>query len=330
MAERIASEELFDNNHVWMSTSILCSRGFQHLSDRQREEFFQRIRNGQDRSAIKRWIESDNRVATNELIDQIIRHWRRDRLASVKDHLSGDWSQEYAKLISEFGEPEHPDFPFWHESGSGPNSPLSPGKLATMAIDEIITLMITWNPSSELRIEPSREGLGRVFSRVVESEPTRFSASASKFIGVDPTYVRALLSGLDKAVRAGTAIDWSEVMDLCQWIVVQPRTIQPHDWIYEDRDPDWGWTRGEMADLLEAGFSSDPSRIPFSLRHQVWKVLEPLTSDPDPISDVAGPRREARPSDGFMEHYAWKSRACWDLLCRMGQGESSSARSGKA
>lgn len=284
-AERIADPDFFDNHHVLHEYYHLCRLAFHYLSSQQANELLDRIRHGTDRLPIKRWIESDGTAASDEQLEQIIRHWRRDRLAAVKDHLSGGWAREYLDLVSEFGEPEHPDFSSWHESGSGPNSPLSPQALSNMKIDEIVVLMRTWNPICERRIEESHEGLGRAFSHVVQADPARFAANAAKFKNLDPTYVRSLFSGLEKGIRAGKAIEWAALIDLCQWAVMQPSTKRPREWRYEDRDPDWGWTRGEIADLLEAGLNSTVSPIPFDLKNEVWWILDPITNDPDPHAE---------------------------------------------
>jgi hypothetical protein len=42
----------------------------------------------------------------------------------------------------------------------------------------------------------------------------------------------------------------------------------------------WGWVRQEVAAVLEAGFQSTASPVPFALRRSTWRVLEILTDDP--------------------------------------------------
>jgi hypothetical protein len=52
-----------------------------------------------------------------------------------------------------------------------------------------------------------------------------------------------------------------------------------------DQDPHRDWTRKTMADLLQVGFKEGPGGIPFEMRKTAWKILLPLTRDPDPTSD---------------------------------------------
>jgi hypothetical protein len=121
-----------------------------------------------------------------------------------------------------------------------------------------------------------------VLSSVVAEDPGRFAAEPAKFKELDPTYVRAVLSGLRNALSQGRPFDWERVFVLCEWVLSQPREIQGRQVRTMDADPDWGWTRKAIADLLSAGFKDHPGAIPIGLRQKVWAILKPLTDDPDP------------------------------------------------
>jgi len=98
--------------------------------------------------------------------------------------------------------------------------------------------------------------------------------------------VRALLSGLRESLKQKqTAFKWSPILQLCQWVVEQPREIPNRQVSKFDADPDWGWTRKAIADLLSAGFEGGEGTIPFDLRDKVWSILKPLTDDPDPTPE---------------------------------------------
>jgi hypothetical protein len=47
-----------------------------------------------------------------------------------------------------------------------------------------------------------------------------------------------------------------------------------------DQDPDWGWTMHTLASLVSK--VTNRNLIPFELRERLWKILEPLTHDPEP------------------------------------------------
>ena len=103
-----------------------------------------------------------------------------------------------------------------------------------------------------------------------------------RFQGLDPTYVRGILMGLEEAAKQSKTFPWSPVIKLCHWVVEQPREIPGRTSEYADLDPGWAWTRKAIASLLSKGFEDGVSKIPYSFRSAAWEVLEPLTEDPEP------------------------------------------------
>jgi len=134
--------------------------------------------------------------------------------------------------------------------------------------------------------EKTRELVG-----VVAQDPERFAQASSRFRDLDPTYARGLINGLRDAAKQGPPFSWSPVLDLCLWIVSQPRDIpgrleKQRELIERhDLDPDWSWTRKAIAELLEEGFKVDGASMPPELREQAWAVLLPLTDDPEPDTE---------------------------------------------
>ncbi len=53
-----------------------------------------------------------------------------------------------------------------------------------------------------------------------------------------------------------------------------------------DADPDWGWTRDSIIDLLATGFEDGPSPLSSEHRPLAWDVLRPLTEDPNPSIEL--------------------------------------------
>ncbi len=102
-------------------------------------------------------------------------------------------------------------------------------------------------------------------------------------MNVEPTYVRSLLRGLQDALKEGTGFDWSPVLPLSAWVLAQ--ADPHHDGKDRDRDPDWSWTRGSIADLLDAGLADNQHPIPLDLRNAVWAQLAQLLEDPDPTPE---------------------------------------------
>jgi hypothetical protein len=155
-------------------------------------------------------------------------------------------------------------------------------RYSAMPDAQLLEFLSSWAPSGEWAA-PSPEGLGRTLQEAVKQDPSRFAALSDAFVNVDPTYVRSLLRGLQDALKEGKAFDWSPVLRLSAWVLAQ--ADPPHDGRDRDRDPDWSWTRGTIADLLDVGLPSSQHSIPFELRDAVWAQLAQLLEDPDPTPE---------------------------------------------
>lgn len=164
----------------------------------------------------------------------------------------------------------------------GPTSPRSAADLAQMPNAQLLEFLSSWAPSGDWAA-PSREGLGRTLQEAVKLDPSRFADLAEEFVNLDPTYVRSLLRGLQDALKEGNGFDWSQGLRLSAWVLAQ--ADPPHDGQDRDRDPDWSWTRGTIADLLDVGLPSTQHPIPFDLRDAVWAQLAQLLEDPDPTPE---------------------------------------------
>ena len=99
------------------------------------------------------------------------------------------------------------------------------------------------------------------------------------------TFVRFFFNSLETASKTEKTFAWEPILSLALWVVEQPRTIPGRHKALMEADPDWSWSRGTVATLLEAGMQQRPGEIPFTQREAVWQVLVPLTTDPDPTRE---------------------------------------------
>lgn len=281
-AARLTDRSQFEDVGLRHEYVLLLRARFPHLTP-------------EDQAQILRWVEEGPELdqEPGEQTPQVVAPrrevWQRDWLARIgPDSFPAEWRERYRELVRKYGEPEHPEFPAYMEVGwVGPTSPKTGEELKAMSVTEIVEFLRTWKPPENIFREPSPEGLGRVLSSVVAEDPGRFASEAPLFKSLDPTYVRALVSGLREALKQNRAFDtyWKPVLDLCQWVVAHPRDIQGRQVREMEADPNWGWTRKEIAGLLAEGSEGRPGGIPISLRQNVWDILKPLTEDPDPTPE---------------------------------------------
>lgn len=285
VAARLTDRNLFDDDSVHREFVRLLDAYFCDLDTKQQQLILSWIDAGPD---LQKFIEVQEHLTgsrpANEEAERYRRRWQWYHLAWIKKCLPDEWSARYKTLVTEFGEPE-PEKNGGITSGwVRPTSPKSAEELQNLSVTDIVEFLKTWEPAQDL-MAPSPEGLGRVLSSVVSQNPEQFAREAEKFQGLDPTYIRALLTGLHHALKQNHTFDWSNVFKLCQWIVEQPREI-PGRVQRLEADPDWGRTRRTVADLLSAGFGDDVvGPVPIEQRKIAWDILKPLTDDPDPAPE---------------------------------------------
>ncbi len=271
IVERLTDTSLFGVPELWHEFFLLARDHFAHLVPEQQNVFLN-------------WVDAGPASGSVEK-DEDLRFWKLRHLAPIRDILPDQWRERYKDLVAEFGEiewPEYvspPSFVHW-----GYESPKSSEDLSQMSFEELISYLKEWQPS-ESPIGPTPEGLGQQLTAVVSSEPERFANEVESLKGLDPTYVRAILSGLHEALKQKGTVAWSPILRLCKWVIEQPQEGDRSKAVRMERDPDWNWTKGSIENLLEEGLKSDNQGIPFELRQAVWEVLRPLTEDPNPTPE---------------------------------------------
>lgn len=283
-APALVTERLLDQNlldAVWCQNEYrhLLQERFNLLLPEERERWLGLIEEGPP--AREAEPEAREQLSPEDTEREAL-EWRRERLAPVLDSLPASWRARHEEWVKDLA--TSTDFsPVSISWSYGPTSPKSTEDLRSMGMDDLVSFLRTWQWSRDPIISP--EGLGRELTALVASEPERFAVHAGRFQGLDPTYVRAFLSGLRDAAKEKRSFSWPPLLELCRWVVQQPREIPGRKSQYADLDPGWVWARKTSASLLSAGFESGPAEIPFDLRRVAWDVLKPITDDPEPTRD---------------------------------------------
>jgi len=283
-ANLIVNPSVFDDIHLHHEFFHLLKEQFNKLPPERKEAYLKLIAHD---GILKEWSDFEEQEYGHRPSQQEteinVRRWQYKKLWPIQAFLDIEWQSLFTSFKDEFGELDHPDFHIYMSSAwVGPTSPKVVEDLKSMKIEEIISFLDSWKPSRD-PMSPSPEGLGRELTALVSLEPERFSIETEQFEKLDPTYVRALLSGFREALKQNKSFQWEPILGLCHWVIDQPREIPERKGKYMDIDPDWGWTRKTIADMFSVAFESDA--IPFDLRNVVWEVLKPITDDPDPTTE---------------------------------------------
>jgi hypothetical protein len=288
IAARLTDRTLFEASYFrefCREYRLLARAQFGTLSPEQQAVILDWIEAGPDLDEFrKRALAATGHPPTADEMERFADEWRLEHLAPIVTSLPAAWRAKHESLVRKHGAPTEFDLGLevrgvW----TGPTSAKPADELRTMAIEEIITFLRSWVPERRF-MAPSAEGLARELTSAVTKDPERFAAEALRFKTVDPTYGRALVSGLRQALREKHGFTWRPVLELTKWVVDQPATTAREKTRAEaeDRDPGWTWARQEIARLIASGFDEGETEIPFPLRPEAWEVLYPLTSDPDP------------------------------------------------
>lgn len=289
VVERLLNPDLLDAAWCQNEYRQLLKNRFGHLSPKEQARWLGLVEQG---PPTRPW--RDKEKSSPQELEQETLRWRRQCLAAISDQLPTKWREQHQEWTEGLTVPK--DFaPSRSTSWVGPTSPKSAQDLKNMSIAELLTFLRTWQPPDN-HFAPSPEGLGRQLTTIVAENPALFAQGAAQFEGLDPTYVRAIIQGIEEGCKAKRDFNWDSVLHLCHWIVIQPHEITNRQLSGEETDPDWEWTRKTIGRLLSSGFDEESHEIPFELRGKVWEVIEPLTYDPDPT-----PQYEAKYGGSNMD-----------------------------
>jgi hypothetical protein len=254
--------------------AALLSAGFPELGPEDQEAVLDLIEVGPDFS----WEEDEGRRQTWR--EQHVRDW----LALLEGHLDVARSDLLNRLKDMHGPARTLDR---HEPGvtvwSGPSSPVASNEIAEMSVDDLLGFIREWTADG-FPMGPSPEGFARALDSAIAADPVRFALQSADFIGMDATYVRALLNGLENALREERGFEWKGVLELGQWLVVQP--VEPNDGAERgsfDSDADFRPARKALMSLLQREFTrGEKSTIPFQERQTVWELIGQVSEDENP------------------------------------------------
>ncbi len=265
-AEALEDAVHLNDPRVWPEYSQLLEVAYRSTSEQRKAGLLARL-----------MTEPDRIKSAGE--DQRAR-WRWSRLLPIRHELVGGAREEYDALAARFGDEQTLTVPSAGAYWSGPSSPFDDEALKELSPGAVIDLIRGWTPPGGAEA-PTPEGLGRTLARVASANPVGFGSLGDAALGLEPTYVRALLTGFTEAVKQKGKLPWRSILPLCEWTVSQTRSVldESRSW---DRDEHWGPARKQIAELLQRGFVAGDSTIPIELTAEVWSLLERLTEDPDP------------------------------------------------
>lgn len=194
--------------------------------------------------------ELDRRVAA------YVDGWKHRWLAAVgHDALPADLRPVLAELDARLGRIEDPLKPAHRiTSWVGPTSPLSLDEMASKSAAELVTHLESWHDNGDgWGPEPSHEGQGRQLTALVTTNPMVVSGAGELVGRLRPTYLSAVLEGWDAALKAGFALDWTQVAGVVRGVLRHSDDSEfPAEGGKWDDEPDYRSAKHASVRLLES------------------------------------------------------------------------------
>lgn len=284
---RLTKEELFHQTGIRTEYDLLLEAGFANLGQPDKMMILGWVDTGPPdlSERVTRWTERTGTQPTHEDIALYRRRWQWNRLAPCRNGLPTEWRERYSALSEEFGHPlSSPTRIEARTVSETEQSPISEEQLGAFTVEQLRDYLVSWHPDREHQHFPrlSPSGLSEVLTSVVTKNPQLYGSALDQLKGLDPTYIHGVIRGFTKSVQTGLEIPWDKVLDLCGWVLQQPRDIPGREVDRWEADSDWSGTRWWIVELLRVGIQHGTLAIPLNLREKTWGILEKLTEDPDP------------------------------------------------
>jgi hypothetical protein len=174
-----------------------------------------------------------------------------------------------------------------------PIRPASTPDLATAPIEDVVSFLTTWRPSTTEKRETTT-ALAQDLRGAASNNASRYSTHAAQFAGLPAIYARNILQGLANAA-SNNDFDWNGALALIRAVVES--SVDPTSSGLEGDDPDWSWSLKAAAQLLARGLRRGAEGIPFTHTPAIQALILNLNASAprNPDNDDFEERYEASP-----------------------------------
>jgi hypothetical protein len=300
----LTDRSLFGDMRLHHEYFLLQREHFGDVSTEHAASVLSWIEEGPDLSGwADRHEEATGRPPTVEEREQRADQWRYERLLPLADHLPPEWAQRFARYHATIGDIDHPEFRSYVWAGFvAPTAPHSAAELRPMSADALIAAIDEFSPDREKWQRD--DSLALVLGEAISEDPLHFGSLLQTVRDRLPAlYLRLAFDGFERALRAGLAVPWDDVLALGEYVAEQqPADAPPDD---DEADDGYGGARRAFTRLLDFALRRETNAPDRALRDRVFALIEGLSGDPDPTEAVD--RGDRTPRD--VAHGSVRSRA---------------------
>lgn len=179
-----------------------------------------------------------------------------------------------------------------------PIRPTSTPDLVTAPIEDVVSFLATWRPSTTEKRETAT-ALAQDLRSAASNNASSYSTHAAQFACLPAIYARNVLQGFAYAASHND-FDWKGALALV-CAVLEP-SVDSTSSELEGDDPDWSWSRKAAAELLARGLRRGAEGIPFTHAQAIQALILKLNASAprDPDNDDFEERYKAFPCFGAL------------------------------
>jgi hypothetical protein len=307
--QRLTDRDLFADRRLHPEHTLLLAKGRGILDLAERRRVLDYIDAGPDLGPRSSNVEALSKVeeaAVDDAARATIGRWQRDHLAALEPILPAPWAARYRSLVAEMGPPtvaasgvaEVVDVGGLVDIGGLVESPVSADELSVMPTSTLVEFLRTWQPAPEDQDRFFVVSPRSALTTAVQRDASSRSAEAARFIGLESEYIDGLLNGLSQGLKAGAALNWTEILRLGAWVNQQALDELDNAPNQAGYRRTWRSARLTLLMLLMAGLNQQPSPVPADTDTALWSIIASACEDPDPAP--ADEVRETQQRQEFM------------------------------
>lgn len=263
-------------SQAWMEPSAVAGLRATFDQDPDTSEWAQRL---------ARHTDGDDGDSVQQLLQQRVDRWRRDRLAALEPRLDDDRRARYEALVAQYGPapdlsvPPQAVFTVW--SGADVDA----AELQSLTAAALVQFLRDWQPQQDWR-QLDRSSIRPALAVAAQAESGRWSSDAAAFVGLPSEYVTSILDGFWQAASAGERLDWTGLATFLTWVdseALAELTVG----VTRRRARLWRTARYGVMRLFTVDSTADPDRIPAAAEPALWSIISAACTDPDPHPDDA-------------------------------------------
>jgi len=261
----------------------LLKKAYPILDNQTKESIVSWIEQGPSTDWWIKWRKrEEGKPPSDAALQKFVNHWQLERFWILREYLP-EKADLIGQLEKDFGRPEHPDFPSWHESSFGDyESPLALSEFLQKSDSELVEILVNPPPDKENDPVFRYHGLGMVFESAIKEVPSRFLPLASLLAenSVLPVFIGHYFRGLREAWglrKPDWKPQWTAELDELATLVakIDPN---PYQWSIKERSN----MRLELSRFIE-GIVTNQSLTPDEDQlHRLKDILLSMLGDSDP------------------------------------------------